>query len=173
MPPSLDEVRATVLENLAAVPFYGDILVRPVRDFLGRCVSPGEALRSRIVRHLYLGTQRWTETVKLFAVELSRICSPERALPRFRKGSGSMTPREAGREFDQAALSVTMAWNRLRCFRKEEMHAGQTLSRVDEERGSRSKRNDCAAKVGSFISRMRSTLGAQQTWSVSAALGPT
>jgi hypothetical protein len=135
MPPTLEEVKSSALRNLAEIPFYGNILRRPVEDYLGRCGSAEEALRSRIVRNLHLGTRPWTETASSLAAQLSCILHPERAFPRFRTDPETLGPRGAAREFDQAMLDGFAAIDgAIYTIRDEAMESVEMLSQRGSER---------------------------------------
>src|SRR5437867_2615189 len=104
MTPTLEDVQETVLRNLTTIPFYGEMLRRPVMDHFRRCSSARDALRSRIIRRIYIDVEPWVQSAKRYEDVTPCILHPERAFPRFRRISSSLSARRLSTEFDQAML---------------------------------------------------------------------
>src|SRR5438034_731019 len=81
--PTYDEVQERTIHNLESAPFYAGLLKHSVLGHLRRCTSPWVALRSRVIRRLYLESDPWVRAGKRNEQLVPRILHPERAFPRF------------------------------------------------------------------------------------------
>ncbi len=102
--PTYAQVQERTIHNLESAPFYAGLLKRSVVGHLRRYRTPREALTSRVIRQLYLQAERWIEAEKRVETLRPRLLNPERAFPRFKKKTSSLSPILMSREFDQAML---------------------------------------------------------------------
>jgi hypothetical protein len=105
----ISEVEETVLQNLAKAPFYASLLRNSVSDHLRRCQSPSGALKSRVIRQLYLGAKAWINAETSLVSVSADILHPERAFPRFKRRKTTLPAVQLSREFDQAMLDAFAA----------------------------------------------------------------